>query len=93
MAAGGDGGLAAWAERSGRRRCGGSPRGVLRFAFYGRVERRIAQGGRVAEGRQAQDPLRVNVPSRPRQGRGTDNIDRDLWLNEAHEAPPLPDRA
>ena len=32
-----DGGLAAWAERSGRRSDGHSPRAGLRFAFYGRV--------------------------------------------------------
>jgi len=32
-----DGGLAAWAERSGRRCPGGPARGCLRFAFYGRV--------------------------------------------------------
>ena len=34
---GGDGGLAAWAERSGRRKAGGPACGCLRFAFYGRV--------------------------------------------------------
>jgi hypothetical protein len=34
---GGDGGLAAWAERSGRRRPGAQAQGCLRFAFYGRV--------------------------------------------------------
>ena len=33
----GAGGLAAWAERSGRRRAEGTGRGGLRFAFYGRV--------------------------------------------------------
>jgi len=33
----GPGGLAAWAERSGRRRAEGAGRGGLRFAFYGRV--------------------------------------------------------
>ena len=32
-----DGGLAAWAEASGRRRARGQARGGLRFAFYGRV--------------------------------------------------------
>jgi DNA invertase Pin-like site-specific DNA recombinase len=32
-----DGGLAAWAEASGRRRANGHARGELRFAFYGRV--------------------------------------------------------
>jgi hypothetical protein len=32
-----DGGLAAWAERSGRDRLGGPARGSLRFVFYGRV--------------------------------------------------------
>ena len=32
-----DGGLAAWAEASGRRRASGPVRGELRFAFYGRV--------------------------------------------------------
>jgi hypothetical protein len=32
-----DGGLAAWAEASGRRRAEGHERGALRFAFYGRV--------------------------------------------------------
>ncbi len=32
-----DGGLAAWAERSRRRRTGGPAPGGLRFAFYGRV--------------------------------------------------------
>ena len=32
-----DGGLAAWAEASGRRRATGHARGELRFAFYGRV--------------------------------------------------------
>jgi DNA invertase Pin-like site-specific DNA recombinase len=32
-----DGGLAAWAERSGRRRAAVAERGCLRFAFYGRV--------------------------------------------------------
>ena len=32
-----DGGLAAWAERSVRRRPGALARGCLRFAFYGRV--------------------------------------------------------
>src|SRR5487761_965429 len=32
-----DGGLAAWAEASGRRRASGGARGELRFAFYGRV--------------------------------------------------------
>jgi DNA invertase Pin-like site-specific DNA recombinase len=32
-----DGGLAAWAEASGRRRASGHARGELRFAFYGRV--------------------------------------------------------
>ena len=32
-----DGGLAAWAEASGRRRAYGHARGELRFAFYGRV--------------------------------------------------------
>src|SRR5450755_2371762 len=32
-----DGGLAAWAERSGRRRTAGQAPGGLRFAFYGRV--------------------------------------------------------
>ena len=32
-----DGGLAAWAERSGRRHVGGPAGGGLRFAFYGRV--------------------------------------------------------
>ena len=32
-----DGGLAAWAEASGRRRASGQARGDLRFAFYGRV--------------------------------------------------------
>jgi hypothetical protein len=37
MAAGKDGGLVAWAGQSGRRRCGGRSRGLLRFAFYGRV--------------------------------------------------------
>ena len=31
------GGLAAWAERSGRRRAEGAGREGLRFAFYGRV--------------------------------------------------------
>jgi len=30
-------GLEEWAGRSGRHRPGGSPRGCLRFAFYGRV--------------------------------------------------------
>jgi site-specific DNA recombinase len=36
---GDDGGdaLAAWAERTGRRRAAGQGRGGLRFAFYGRV--------------------------------------------------------
>jgi len=33
----GAGGLAAWAERSGRRRAEETGRGGLRFAFYGRV--------------------------------------------------------
>jgi site-specific DNA recombinase len=33
----GGGGLAAWAEASGRRRATGHARGELRFAFYGRV--------------------------------------------------------
>jgi site-specific DNA recombinase len=33
----GAGGLAAWAERSGRRRAEGTGSGGLRFAFYGRV--------------------------------------------------------
>jgi hypothetical protein len=33
----GGGGLAAWAEASGRRRPGGPVHGGLRFAFYGRV--------------------------------------------------------
>jgi len=33
----GAGGLAAWAERSGRRRAEGTGGGGLRFAFYGRV--------------------------------------------------------
>ena len=32
-----DGGLAAWAQASGRRRAEGHERGALRFAFYGRV--------------------------------------------------------
>ena len=32
-----DGGLEEWARRSGRRSLGGSSRGSLRFAFYGRV--------------------------------------------------------
>jgi site-specific DNA recombinase len=32
-----EGGLAAWAEASGRRRASGHERGDLRFAFYGRV--------------------------------------------------------
>lgn len=32
-----------------------------------------------------------NAPSRPREDRGTDNIDRDLWLNETRDAPPLPE--
>ena len=32
-----DGGLAAWAEATGRQRAGGHARGELRFAFYGRV--------------------------------------------------------
>jgi hypothetical protein len=32
-----------------------------------------------------------NVPGRPREGHGTDNIDRYLWLNEASDAPPLPE--
>jgi site-specific DNA recombinase len=32
-----DGGLAAWAEASGRRRASGHARGELRFALYGRV--------------------------------------------------------
>jgi hypothetical protein len=32
-----------------------------------------------------------DVPSRPRQAHGTENIDRYLWLNEAHNAPPLPE--
>jgi site-specific DNA recombinase len=32
-----DGGLAAWAERSGRNRRDRAARGLLRFAFYGRV--------------------------------------------------------
>lgn len=32
-----DGGLAAWAEASGRRRASGQACGGLRFAFYGRV--------------------------------------------------------
>jgi site-specific DNA recombinase len=32
-----DGGLAAWAEASGRRRASGGARGEYRFAFYGRV--------------------------------------------------------
>ena len=36
-AAAGAGGLVAWAEGSGRLRAGGSARGGLRFAFYGRV--------------------------------------------------------
>src|SRR5947209_5277957 len=36
-AAAGAGGLAAWAESSGRRRAGDSVRGGLRFVFYGRV--------------------------------------------------------
>jgi hypothetical protein len=31
------GGLAARAERSGRRRDGGPGRGILRFVFYGQV--------------------------------------------------------
>ena len=35
--AGGDGGLAAWAERSRRERGGQAVRGGLRFVFYGRV--------------------------------------------------------
>jgi hypothetical protein len=34
---GGDGALAAWAERSGCRRPGAQAQGGLRFAFYGRV--------------------------------------------------------
>jgi site-specific DNA recombinase len=37
MAAGRDGGLVEWAGQSGRRRPGSPSRGVLRFAFYGRV--------------------------------------------------------
>jgi hypothetical protein len=32
-----------------------------------------------------------DVPSRPRASHGTDNIDRDLWLNATADAPPLPD--
>jgi hypothetical protein len=32
-----DGGLAAWAEASGRRRASGHARGELQFAFYGRA--------------------------------------------------------
>src|SRR5271170_4120740 len=32
-----DGGLAAWAQASGRRRAEGHERGALRLAFYGRV--------------------------------------------------------
>src|SRR5689334_13473159 len=35
--AGGEGGLVAWAQGSGRRRAGGAVRGGLRFVFYGRV--------------------------------------------------------
>jgi site-specific DNA recombinase len=37
MVAGRDGGLVAWAGQSGRRRSGGPSRGLLWFAFYGRV--------------------------------------------------------
>jgi hypothetical protein len=36
-ATGGDGGLVAWAERSGRRRAGNRTPGRMRFAFYGQV--------------------------------------------------------
>lgn len=32
-----------------------------------------------------------NVPSRPREDRGTDNIGRDLWQQERCDAPPLPE--
>ncbi|MCW2931883.1 MAG: recombinase family protein [Actinomycetia bacterium] len=48
----GGGGLAAWAERSGRRRAEGTGRGALRFAFYGRVSTEDWQDPVTSLGRQ-----------------------------------------
>jgi site-specific DNA recombinase len=50
MAAGG--GLAAWAEASGRRRASGPVRGHLRFAFYGRVSTEDWQDPKSSRARQ-----------------------------------------
>lgn len=50
----------------------------LRAAGWRKVARRKARPG-------------WNSPSRPRKGRGTDKIERDLWLNETADAPPLPE--
>ena len=66
--------------------------GYRRIIIYTQDGRAAHRSGRpVAERRQAQGPPRVERPQPPCQGRGTDNIDRDLWLNEAHDAPPLPE--
>src|SRR6185437_16136929 len=43
-----EGGLVAWAEASGQRRTSGRAGGGLRFAFYGRVDRRLAGPNNVA---------------------------------------------
>jgi site-specific DNA recombinase len=47
-----DGGLAAWAEASGRRRAEGHERGALRFAFYGRVSTEDWQDPVMSQARQ-----------------------------------------
>ena len=47
-----DGGLAAWAEASGRRRATGHARGELRFAFYGRVSTEDWQDPAMSRARQ-----------------------------------------
>lgn len=72
-----DGGLAAWAERSGRRRGSGPTGGGLRFAFYGRVSP-VPSGMRVCcaswldrrlEKRQAGDCPLVRLSGSTRRGR------------------------
>jgi site-specific DNA recombinase len=47
-----DGGLAAWAEQSGRRRAGDRGPGGMRFAFYGRVSTEDSQDPVTSRARQ-----------------------------------------
>src|SRR5487761_1751025 len=52
-----DGGLAAWAEASGRRRASGGASGELRFAFYGRVSTEDWQDPGTSRGREQAESL------------------------------------